>query len=293
MLTFPCSPCRRTPKQSVERGEQPRVGRGRGKARADDFDNADLTTPDLTTPDLTTPGRNLTVTEPLAHNPHSPMSIQGPIQGRVGRVRRPRVLLASRSPRRRALLDEAGIAHDITHPGFEDGVLVPGNVQPAQWVASLAYLKAWAGAASEAARAGGGVVVLGADTACLMDDRLIGTPSSEAEAREIIRAFANRDHEVLTGVALLDLRGYDGLLEVLPAERRRMLVDRARVRVGEIHEDEVERYLRTGDWQGKAGAYNLSERLAAGWPIQFEGDHTTIMGLPMRALLRALDGMSE
>ena len=63
---------------------------------------------------------------------------------------------------------EHDVPHGVVHPGFEDGVLMPGSVTPSQWVASLAYLKAWAGAASEDARASGGRVVVGADTACLL-----------------------------------------------------------------------------------------------------------------------------
>ena len=51
----------------------------------------------------------------------------------------------------------------------------------------------------------------------------------------------------------------------------------------------IDEYVATGEWSGKAGAYNLSERMAAGWPIEYDGDPTTIMGLPMRALLARLE----
>lgn len=204
---------------------------------------------------------------------------------------RPFVLLASRSPRRRALLAEHDIPHESVQPGFEDGVLVPGAVSPAQWVASLAYLKAWAGAAQPEARAAGGRIVLGADTACLLNDRLIGTPRNAAEAEDIIRSFARTEHDVLTGVALLDLRGHDGPLEDLPESRRHIFTDRARVRFGALTDTQISEYLTSSQWEGKAGAYNLSERISAGWPIHFEGDHTTIMGLPMTALVRRLDRM--
>ncbi len=207
--------------------------------------------------------------------------------GRAPR-RLPFVLLASRSPRRQALLTEHDVPHEAIHPGFEDGVLVPGAVTPAQWVASLAYLKAWSGAALPNARADGGRVVIGADTACLMDERLIGTPGSTTEAEHMIRSFIAREHDVLTGVAMLDMRGHEGDVHALPGDRRQVFVDRARVRVGHVSDGQVREYLDSGLWQGKAGAYNLSERLNAGWPIEFQGDHTTIMGLPMKALLRRL-----
>jgi septum formation protein len=204
---------------------------------------------------------------------------------------RPFVLLASRSPRRRALLAEHDIPHESVQPGFEDGVLVPGDVSPAQWVASLAYLKAWAGASQPEARAEGGRIVLGADTACLMNDRLIGTPQDAEEAERIIRAFVGTEHDVLTGVAMLDLRRHSGTVDDLPRSRQHIFTDRARVRFGEVSDQQISAYVASGQWLGKAGAYNLAERMDAGWPIHFEGDHTTIMGLPMTALVRRLERM--
>lgn len=201
----------------------------------------------------------------------------------------PRLLLASRSPRRRALLSEAGFAHEACHPGFEDGPLRPGKVTPGQWVASLAKLKAWAGARTPEARAllaSSDVVVLGADTACVMDGVLIGTPGTAEEAAKMVRAFANREHEVVTGVALLRVER-SGVEE----GSRVLFADRALVRMGHLSESELEKYIASGAWQGKAGGYNIAERMQAGWDISFVGDQTSIMGLPMRRLAGALAGM--
>lgn len=188
-------------------------------------------------------------------------------------VRSAGIVLASRSPRRRALLEGAGISHVCQTPAFDDAVLKPGNATPRGWVMSLAFLKAWA-----AAREGAEGLILGADTACVLDGELIGTPRDHAEAAGMIRSFSGREHEVVTGVALVDpLTG-----------RRSMFADSAMVTMGEIGEEEIERYVSTGGWRGKAGAYNLSERLEAGWPITYEGDPETIMGLPTRLVVRAL-----
>ena len=108
----------------------------------------------------------------------------------------PTILLASRSPRRRAFLLAAGIAHEAEHPGVEDSLLEPGDVSPQQWVMSLAYLKAKAGASQGSGRHR---LVIGADTTCVVDGRMVGTPKDAVEAREIIRGFVGRSHEVLTG----------------------------------------------------------------------------------------------
>lgn len=189
-----------------------------------------------------------------------------------------RLLLASQSPRRRQLLREAGVDHDAEHPGVDDGPLLPGPVSAHQWVAALANLKAHAAAAREATRSEGPRIVLAADTVVVKSDRLIGQAADEADATRILRLLENGSHEVVTGVALLD-----------PATgERELFVDSSRVSVGELGRARIEAYVLSGGWRGKAGAYNLAERLDEGWPITFEGDPTTVMGLPMRRLLPVL-----
>lgn len=175
------------------------------------------------------------------------------------------------------LLDEYGIDHDAKHPGLDDSDLHPGQVSPGQWVAALAFLKSAAGAPE--ARVDGCSVVLGADTAIIKDGQLIGTPRDAAEAERIIRRLADGAHDVVTGVSIL----------CAATGRRSLYFDRATVRVGPLTDAQIRDYIASGDWQGKAGAYNLRERIEAGWPIQFEGDPTTIMGLPMGSLRQRLD----
>lgn len=190
-----------------------------------------------------------------------------------------RVFLASSSPRRRLLLEQAGVPFDWGDPGVDDSRLTPGEVTPAQWVASLAFLKASAGLESlpihdRRTR----WVVLGADTLVLKDGLLVGQPRTSDEARAIIALLREGSHHVLTGVAIIDPR----------TGERHLLVDRATVRVGALSDETIAQYVASGQWRGKAGAYNLNERLDAGWPIQYEGDPTTIVGLPMMKLLPLL-----
>jgi septum formation protein len=201
----------------------------------------------------------------------------------------PRVYLASRSPRRRLLLGDHGIEHQVVADPLDDGRLVPGQVSPAGWVAALAYLKAAAALRRLPPRdpgeapVPGAAVVLGADTVVLKDGRVIGQPRDADDARAILHALRAGRHEVLTGVSLIDVA----------TRRREFFVDRAVVRVGPLADDAIDEYVRSGDWRGKAGAYNLAERLAAGWPIDFEGDPTTIMGLPMATLPGRLERFSR
>lgn len=184
-----------------------------------------------------------------------------------------RVVLASRSPRRRELLERHGYEFAVQSSGFDDGQLTRGAVDPEEWVMALAYLKAQAVAGAEDPRCPRGVVI-GADTVCVKNGELIGQPIDAADAERIVRLLAGGTHEVLTGVALICPK----------RAKRTIFCDRSVVTVGELSEEQVRSYIGSGEWRGKAGAYNLHERLEAGWPIEFTGDATSIMGLPMRAL---------
>lgn len=193
----------------------------------------------------------------------------------------PQIYLASTSPRRRRLLAEAGIEAVALNPGVDDAQLNPGPVNAAWWAMALAHLKA--AAARRSAELGrprpGEAVLVAADTVVVKDGEFIGQPRDAAEAGAIIRRLQNGSHTVVTGVCLMD-----------PATgRRELFADSATVRVGHIGESRIDAYVASGGWRGKAGAYNLSERLADGWPIEYDGDPTTIMGLPMSMLPRRLE----
>lgn len=157
-------------------------------------------------------------------------------------------------------------------------MLAPGVVTPTQWVMALAYLKA-----STAARCTGSVradVVIGADTVVVHRGELLGQPRDAGDARRMIVRMRDDVHEVVTGVALVNVA----------SRKRELFCDVAVVHVGHIADEQIEQYLTSGEWKGKAGAYNLSERLGAGWPIRYEGDPGTIMGLPTRILGERLRG---
>ncbi|MBN8645426.1 MAG: Maf family protein [Planctomycetes bacterium] len=193
----------------------------------------------------------------------------------------PALYLASRSPRRRLMLTEAGIPHDTLDAGVDDGILLQGRVTPDAWVLALAYLKARAGLARLAAS--DPTPVLGADTVIDKAGRVIGQPRDHQHAREIIHALRDGSHRVITGVAVVT---HDPTVPT--ATRRALLLDAATVTLGHITDHDIDRYVQSESWRGKAGGYNFSERHAAGWPITCDGDPTTVMGLPMTRLPRWL-----
>jgi len=120
----------------------------------------------------------------------------------------------------------------------------------------------------------GGAVLLTADTIGITPNgELVGTPETVEQARVMLRSLLGQTHTIATGVALR-----------LVGDEPRSFADTARVNMGQVSDAALEQYLRSGQWAGKAGGYNLAERVAEGWPITVEGDPGTVMGLPMRRL---------
>ena len=191
------------------------------------------------------------------------------------------IVLASRSPRRKQLLEEAGIRVHVLPPRLDDGELTPQGQTPEQWVLELALLKALdvvkqvsSDKELEAA------TVLAADTVCVHQGEILGQPTDAAHAQAMLSALCDSAHRTISGVCLVRLA--DG--------ERMLFVDEADVYIGKLSDEAIREYVQSGQWQGKAGGYNLTERIDAGWPIRCEGDPTTVMGLPMQRLRALLNG---
>ncbi len=178
------------------------------------------------------------------------------------------------------MLQEAGIAARVHPSDLDDGRLQHQAVSPIIWVMALAYFKARRVVDTLHNSGSPQGTVLGADTVCVHDGRIFGQPPDEETARSMISQMRNRTHQTITGVCLMSLENTDKSVQ------RRIFYDRAIVTIGSLSDQEIHQYVSSGQWKGKAGGYNLSERVDAGWPIQCEGDPTTVMGLPMQRLMR-------
>lgn len=191
----------------------------------------------------------------------------------------PALILASRSPQRAQLLREAGYQFEQADPPFADPPHPDDTAaHPEETTLDLARRKAASLGAMLAPRSAAHLIIA-ADTVCVSDDgRLVGQASDRAQAQRILRGFVNRTHRVVTGVALLG-RGENDW---------DVFADTAAVTWGAIDDAAIDRYLDSGAWRGKAGAYNLFDRLADGWPIEIAGDPATVVGLPMRRLVPLL-----
>ena len=171
-----------------------------------------------------------------------------------------RLILASRSPQRRAILEQLGVVFEVRPP---DGVEELADGEAGELVVENALRKA---------RAVSREPVLGVDTAVVLDGRVHGKPCDEAEAEAFLNRLSGRDHEVMSGIALR--RG--------GAERTALAVTRVRFR--ELEPAEVAWYLATGEWRERAGGYAIQGRGAA-LVEQVYGDYLNVVGLPVPALL--------
>jgi septum formation protein len=184
------------------------------------------------------------------------------------------LILASRSPQRRAILEQLGVAFRVEAPEVEE--LTEGD--PRRLVRENAMRKARAVAARGGRGAGAGTAerVLGADTAVVLDGRVFGKPRDEQEAETFLRRLSGRTHEVMSGIAV---REPDG------AERSDVAMTRVRFR--RLEPPDLAWYLATGEWRERAGAYAIQGRGAA-LVEEIEGDYWNVVGLPVAALLRLI-----
>jgi septum formation protein len=170
------------------------------------------------------------------------------------------LVLASRSPQRRALLEQLGVEFRVEPPAVEE--LTEGD--PRELVRENALRKA---------RAVEGTRVLGVDTAVVVDGAALGKPRDEKEAGAFLRRLSGRGHEVMSGLALRTREG----------ELTDVAVTSVRFRA--LAEREVRWYLATGEWRERAGGYAIQGRGAA-LVERIEGDYPNVVGLPLQSLLR-------
>lgn len=193
-----------------------------------------------------------------------------------------RIYLASQSPRRRELLRQIGVHYDVLAlravPGRMDVVEIPDPGEGAlDFVQRMASEKASCGWRAVNGRHLLPFHVLGADTVIELDGAILGKPGDRAEAEIILKQLSGRDHMVHTAVA------------VQHHNRQELRLSTSRVWLAELDADTIARYLETGEYLGKAGAYAIQGRAAA-FVKHIDGSYSGIMGLPLcetAELLRA------
>ncbi len=174
----------------------------------------------------------------------------------------PRFILASASPRRLAILGQIGLEPDLVDPAGPDETPRPQEM-PRRLAARLACEKARAVAARHA-----GSVVLGADTVVACGRRILPKAEDDETARRCLDMLSGRRHTVYSGVCVIDADG---------GEHSRLVA--TRVMFKRLDRREIDDYLASGEWRGKAGGYAIQGRAAAlvRW---INGSYTGVVGLP-------------
>lgn len=177
-----------------------------------------------------------------------------------------RLILASASPRRRALLEQIGVAFDVDVSDVEEGDDPRANaVEKARAVA--------------ARHRGEDAVVLGADTEVVLDGAVLGKPADGAHAREMLSRLSGRTHSVVSAYALVDCVTGDELVRAVETD----------VTFRPLTDDDIDAYVATDEPLDKAGAYGIQGRGAV-LVERIDGDYFTVVGLPLADLAVALRG---
>ncbi|MDE0330902.1 MAG: Maf family protein [Nitrospinae bacterium] len=179
-------------------------------------------------------------------------------------------ILASGSPRRRRLLEDAGLVFDVVlaPPEVEEGV-APGLEAEAE------AMRRASAKADYVEKMNQGAFVLGADTVVVLEGEILGKPSSAEDASRMLGLLSGRTHEVITAFALLG------------ADSRREEAVTTKVSLRAVDGETIGRYVESGEPMDKAGAYAI-QGLGGSLVDRVEGSYTNVVGLPVAEVLNAL-----
>lgn len=199
-------------------------------------------------------------------------------------------ILASGSPRRRALLDKAGVHYTVYTSNVDETMDDDLRANPAKAAETLAQRKA--GAAVQALLSQpylGQATIIGADTMVVLDGKIFGKPKFADEAKQMLGQLSGRTHEVITGVAVWRV------LATAPEKismGHREFHEVSRVTFKDLTDEQIAAYVATGESRDKAGAYGIQGeggKLVA----SYDGDYDNIVGLPVTRLLELFPDLAE
>lgn len=180
-------------------------------------------------------------------------------------------ILASQSPRRRQILEDIGLKHEVIPSDAEENISV--DLEPERYVMELALLKG----TQVAKNMEKDCVVISADTIVLSDGRILGKPSSPEDAESMLMSLSGKWHSVLTGYCVIDCA--DGNMSVK--------YEQTNVKFRTLDKDEICRYIKSGECMDKAGAYGIQEKGRL-FVEKIDGDFFNVVGLPICALAKML-----
>ncbi|MGA7917899.1 MAG: Maf family protein [Candidatus Acidiferrales bacterium] len=185
-----------------------------------------------------------------------------------------KLILASSSPRRAEVLRNAGFVFEI-RPAPVDESRLPDESAEA-YVGRVAEAKAQA-AVAQGRRVGETAIVIAADTTVLIEGQILAKPEDAADARRMLRLLSGRTHEVLTALAVNNIATGQGSLHI----------EKTRVDIVNLSDDDIESYIATGEPFDKAGAYGI-QGIAGRFAAHINGCYFNVMGMPLSRLWTTL-----
>lgn len=183
-----------------------------------------------------------------------------------------RIILASASPRRKALLEQVGISFQVIESDEEE-VMLPDH--PSKVVEGLAEQKA----DNVLKKVSGDCIIIGADTVVALKENIMGKPQNANAAKEMLQQLQGRKHQVYTGVAIIH--------RVEDKVEKSVFFECTEVTFYPMSEEEIEFYAASGEPEDKAGAYAI-QGLGAAYVKEIKGDFHTVVGLPISRIYQEL-----
>ena len=180
------------------------------------------------------------------------------------------IYLASRSPRRRMLLEKAGIKFQVIDPVAEE--LSVAGKDPEIYAKNTAIKKA----ISVASKIAEGIIIA-ADTIVVKGNEILGKPKDKLDAIRMLKKLSGTSHFVLTALVVLDKK----------SNRMETAIEKTKVEMRKLDENEIEKYADSGEPLDAAGAYKIQEG-AATFVRRIEGDYNNVVGLPLASLIEIL-----
>ena len=192
-------------------------------------------------------------------------------------MRNPHFILASRSPRRQQLLTDAGYQFRVIPASDAAEDTIRESEQPGDYVLRLAFQKAEDVVKRLDADAGRDAVVIACDTLVVAGNQILGKPKDKQDAARILKQLRGTVHEVLSGLCVWNVADQVYLTE---SDKTVMMMD-------PITDEQLESYLETGQWAGKAGAFGYQD--GYDWLHIVQGSESNVVGLPMELLTRLIE----
>jgi septum formation protein len=183
-----------------------------------------------------------------------------------------KIVLASKSPRRKKLLEQIELDFDIVVSNVEEDI--SGDLPPEMICCSIALDKA----RDVAQRLTEPSIVIGADTIVVLDNKVLGKPKNKVEAADMLRALSGNSHYVYTGLAFIDTtKGTE-----------KTVYEKTKVQFRKLTDNEIHSYIGTGSPMDKAGAYGIQDDFGAVFVSRIEGCYYNVVGLPLQLFFKVL-----